>query len=105
MSRETFFVTSVNPNDNCGGGGCACSESKVSDCLPPFAVFPATDMENNLSPHVVICLKCMNAACDAAKLEVLAAGEVNHIEGSAEEVTEEAPSFTSQLIDAAIPQV
>lgn len=86
MSLEQFFVTSVNPNDTCGGGGCACNPGKVSDCSPPFAVFPGNEMDNPLSPHVVVCIKCMEAAVDSAKLEVLAAGEVD---GSAEDVVEE----------------
>lgn len=86
MSQEACFITDVNPNDTCGGGGCVCSPVKVSDCFPPYAVFPGNDMENPLSPHVVICMKCLEAATGKAALEVLHAGEVD---GTVVEVNDE----------------
>lgn len=78
MSATRFHVTDVNPNDTVGGGGCLCSESKVSDCKPPFVVFYVQEMESNASPHAVACQACIDAAGDALRGEILSAGEVSH---------------------------
>lgn len=63
MPHKMFFVTDENPNDTTGGGGCVCDPQRQIDCKPPYAVFPANDMENIASPHVVICQSC---ACAVA---------------------------------------
>ncbi len=74
---ERFQIVDVNPNDTVGGGGCLCSESKVADCKGPYAVFPVTDMENGLSPHVVIGSQCICAAQRALEGDTLKGGEIN----------------------------
>lgn len=61
MPHKMFFVTDENPNDTTGGGGCVCDPAKQQDCKPPYAVFPANDMESIASPHVVICASCAYA--------------------------------------------
>jgi hypothetical protein len=66
MSLENFVISDVNPNDTVGGGGCVCSESKVGDCVAPFAIFYAHDTDTPLSPHTVICAKCADAVCRQA---------------------------------------
>lgn len=62
---EQYVIQDVNPNDAVGGGGCLCSESKVEDCKPPYAVFFPTTTESNLSPHVVACQRCLLSASQA----------------------------------------
>lgn len=68
---QLFFVTAENPNDVCGGGGCACSELQNNDCQPPFIVFPGTQTDNYLSPHVVVCTRCAEEGVEQARIEVL----------------------------------
>src|SRR4051812_20819399 len=88
MSQEAFMVSSVNPNDSVGGGGCACSENDVTDCEPPYAIFYANEMASGLSPHCVVCLKCAERFVQQASIEALAAGEEDPvIEGEYEELT------------------
>lgn len=90
MSREDFYVTDTNPNDTCGGRGCACSPGHVSDCVGPFVVFPGNEMDSILSPHVVLGAKCLRAAAAALDGEVLSAGEQSPAyEGTAEELPDE----------------
>lgn len=73
---ERFTVSSVNPNDSVGGGGCLCSESKVEDCKPPYVIFHVTETSSNLSPHVVGCANCIQKAAQAIETgEMLSAGE------------------------------
>ena len=75
-----FYLSETNPNDGIGGGGCVCSPLKCEDCTGPYAVFPATEMENNLSPHVVISLECAAEALRKAKTDpssILSAGEAD----------------------------
>lgn len=60
MAHGQFSVTSVNPNDTHGGGGCVCDPRKQVDCHPPFIVCYANDMEDPRSPHVVICHNCID---------------------------------------------
>lgn len=76
MASELFHVSDVNPNESVGGGGCACSEAKSEDCKPPYVVFYAQEMASNLSPHVVVCQRCIDAAQRKLQGEALAAGEV-----------------------------
>lgn len=76
---ERFHLSSINPNDAIGGGGCACSPSKVEDCKGPYAIFPATETDNNLSPHCVVSLGCARAIYKRArqKDQIHAAGEAD----------------------------
>lgn len=71
----SHFISDTNPNDNCGGGGCACSPEKVSDCVGPFAIFPNVDTDWHLSPNFVVGARCLRAAAKALDGEVLSAGE------------------------------
>ena len=75
MAHGQFIVTSVNPNDTHGGGGCACDPMKQVDCKPPYVVCFANDMEDPRSPHVVICQACVGLMSKKLDGEVLAAGE------------------------------
>jgi hypothetical protein len=75
MSHKLFYVSSINPNDTTGGGGCICSPERQPDCKPPYVVFPGNDMENIASPHVVACQACLEAGAAACLGEVLDAGE------------------------------
>ena len=75
MAHGQFIVTSVNPNDTHGGGGCACDPMKQTDCKPPYVVCYANAMEDNRSPHVVICRACVYLMQDKLMGEILSAGE------------------------------
>lgn len=75
MSKEIFHVSDVNPNDAVGGGGCLCSEGKTPECEPPYVIFYSQEMASNLSPHAVVCARCVEAASKAVDGEVLSAGE------------------------------
>ena len=76
MPHAFFHITEVNPNDTTGGGGCICSPSKEIDCVGPYAVFPGNDMENIVSPHVVVGVRCLKAAMRSIENdEPLSAGE------------------------------
>ena len=54
-----FTISDTNPNDDTGGGGCACSEVRTDDTHGPFVIFPALETSSNISPHVVICEGCI----------------------------------------------
>ena len=77
MGAERFVISSINPNEAVGGGGCACSVLKNEDAAGPFFVFPHTETANNLSPHTVVCAGCVRFAVDKLDkgVEQLAAGE------------------------------
>lgn len=75
MGAERFIISSVNPNDVAGGGGCACSERKHEDCKPPYALFGHVEMANNLSPHLVVCAGCLTKATESLGGEQLYAGQ------------------------------
>lgn len=75
MSAERFHIVDTNPNDITGGGGCLCSEDKVTDCNGPYAVFYVHDMASNISPHPVIGAHCLAKAAAALEGEVQAGGE------------------------------
>jgi hypothetical protein len=66
MSAEHFRITDHNPNDDIGGGGCVCGDSKLTGCTGPYAVFYATETDSNLSPHVVLSLACARAFVERA---------------------------------------
>lgn len=73
---EVFFVSSQNPNDGIGGGGCLCNPLKDRDCVGPFAIFHATETDSNMSPHAVLSLACARKFVKAAKTgEALVCGE------------------------------
>jgi hypothetical protein len=71
MGARRFFMSENNPNDQIGGGGCVCSETKNPDQKGPFAIFPGTTMDSGCSPHVVVCLGCAEAIVEAAAGELL----------------------------------
>lgn len=74
-----------NPNESVGGGGCVCSPSKCEDCKAPFLVFPASETDSNLSPHVVLSVHCAKAGVALArKSKPLASGQSDVIEGTVE---------------------
>lgn len=78
MGAMKFEITETNPNHGIGGGGCACSELMNPDQVGPFVIFPGTTMDNNLSPHNVVCIGCLCGAVDRAYNNpnaILAAGE------------------------------
>lgn len=68
-----MYASSENPNDVTGGGGCLCHPIKSTDTVGPFVIFPATDCENNRSPHAVVCAGCVEG-CVAALAGELSAG-------------------------------
>ncbi len=72
---ENFHLSEQNPNDGIGGGGCACSPLKNVDAKGPYAVFPATETDSNLSPYVVVCAPCAELIVQRACGELLVAGE------------------------------
>lgn len=80
MSACRFTISSTNPNEQIGGGGCACSPLKNPDQRGPFAVFPATETESNLSPHLVVCAPCAAAIVTQSDGEALLLGEADIIE-------------------------
>jgi len=82
MTHKLLHVSSINPNDSTGGGGCICSPIKQQDCKPPYVIFYGNDMENVASPHVVACLACLEYATEKAQGEVLDAGEQHEIQGT-----------------------
>lgn len=62
MSYQEFSISSVNPNDTTGGGGCVCDARHQEDCKPPFVVFYGNEMFDHRSPHPVLCKNCLCAA-------------------------------------------
>lgn len=73
---ENFVISSNNPNDGIGGGGCLCNPLKDRDCRGPYAVFTAVETDNNLSPYCVLSLDCAKRIVEVAETdEPLAAGE------------------------------
>jgi hypothetical protein len=86
-----WVISETNPNEDIGGGGCVCSETKCEDCKGPYVVCYATEMANNLSPHTVISLNCAREWLAAAedKTAVLASGQGDTVESTAEPVDED----------------
>lgn len=62
MAFQQMYVSTTNPNNTVGGGGCACDPTHQGDCKGPFVVMPGNDMENPLSPHVVMGAACIDKA-------------------------------------------
>ena len=83
----SFHLSSINPNDGVGGGGCLCHPIKSSDTAGPFIVFPATETDSNLSPHAVLCAGCVDGcAALIAGGESLAPGQGDVLDSTAVEV-------------------
>lgn len=80
-----YTMSAVNPNCQIGGGGCVCSPLKNEDQAGPFAVFPASETDNNLSPHVVVCAPCAKGIIEQAGDEMGQSGENDYV--PAEEIT------------------
>jgi hypothetical protein len=99
---QNFHIVEINPNDNTGGGGCLCSETKDTDCKPPYAVFYTQEMASNLSPHAVVCATCLNAATKALDGEVQAGGQKNEFIDVPEEDIEEIPEDTFDELRQAV---
>ena len=74
----SVYLSDVNPNDTCGGGGCVvCGSTKNPDQRGPFAiVVNDNEMESNVSPNVVVCVTCLRELNSAFEAEALAAREV-----------------------------
>lgn len=93
-SASRFHISSTNPNEQIGGGGCACSPLKCEDQVGPFAVFSANETSNNLSPHLVVCFGCAeDFAIRAPDAETLQSGELDivpvHVDTTAIEVDDD----------------
>lgn len=88
MSHKLFVVSSQNPNDTTGGGGCICSPERQPDCKPPYCVFPGNDMENIASPHVVVGAACVEGMREKLLGEIYSAGEVESRDDSPAYLTE-----------------
>lgn len=53
-------ISDTNPNDAIGGGGCiGKGDLKHEDCVGPYVLFPAVETDSNISPHVVLCSRCL----------------------------------------------
>lgn len=64
-------MSETNPNDQIGGGGCACSETKNPDQKGPFAIFNANVVDSGVSPHLVVCAGCAEGIVEAGEGELL----------------------------------
>lgn len=72
MSQALIKVVAENPNDQTGGGGCLCSETKRPECVGPYALFEGIETASNISPHAVACRQCLRDALIALDGEALA---------------------------------
>lgn len=56
-----FYISDSNPNTEVGGGGCiGQGETRQEDCVGPYVIFPAVSTDSNVSPHVVLCSRCLS---------------------------------------------
>lgn len=78
---ELFKISSRNPNDVTGGGGCLCSETSLADCEPPYIVFYGQTLDNPLSPTPVLCHRCALAGVKGCEGEAVAGGEPIDVTG------------------------
>lgn len=106
MSYGQFIVSDHNPNDTAGGGGCACDPRKQEDCHGPYIVCFGNDMEDALSPHVVIgcsCVDRMHAMLHEG--EALSAGEDNVVPDSPDaSPTPESQHRESPVVESPDPE-
>lgn len=72
MSQAIIKVVAENPNDQVGGGGCLCSDTKRPECVGPYVLFEGVETASNVSPHAVACRQCLSDGLAALKGEVLA---------------------------------
>ena len=69
QGAHRYHLSTTNPNDSIGGGGCVCSDTRCEDRGGPYAIFPHVETDNNLSPHVVACAPCILAIAAAIEDE------------------------------------
>jgi hypothetical protein len=77
------MISNHNPNEDIGGGGCCCSETKCLDCTGPYAIFPGTETSTNLSPHTVLSLACAQEFVKRAERDgddILSVGQGDKLE-------------------------
>lgn len=82
MGAGKFTISSTNPNNGIGGGGCMCSETANPDQEGPYAIFPGTEMDSGLSPHAVLCVGCAEGFIAKAHDDpsnILACGEDDEV--------------------------
>lgn len=61
-----FAISDVNPNDDIGGGGCLhFGEEKSVDCEGPYVIFQNSSTDSTVSPHAVLCARCLKQVYDA----------------------------------------
>jgi hypothetical protein len=95
-----YEISDVNPNEATGGGGCACHESKASDTEGPFVIFYTGESASTISPHVVVCARCIRSAGhDLVRGDHLAAGE----QGGVEETTSDPTAGSTQTVASISP--
>ena len=104
MAHGNYKVVDVNPNDNCGGGGCVCDPRKQLDCRGPYVVFPDSEMYDYRSPHCVICSVCLDMAYKALhEGEVLAGGErVEPLPADYQAIGSELPLLAGQRTESPV---
>lgn len=72
MSQAIIKVVAENPNDQSGGGGCLCSDTKRPECVGPYVLFEGVETASNISPHAVACRQCLQDGLKALNGEALA---------------------------------
>lgn len=75
---SNLHISGQNPNHGIGGRGCLCHPGGSADCAGPYAIFPATETDSNLSPYAVLSLACAQEFVRKAKKagkDILASGE------------------------------
>lgn len=106
MSYQQFVVSSVNPNDSTGKGGCVCSPHKQEDCKGPYIVCYGNEMWDDQSPHVVIGCACVKKFAEAIQGEVLEVGERNSpaVAATAVTLTPESQRRESPVVESPDPR-
>ena len=75
MSFQQMIASETNPNNECGGGGCACDGAQQTDCKGPYVVFYGNSMADLNSPHVVMGAACIKKAQELLDGELAVVGE------------------------------
>lgn len=89
---ENFTISSTNPNQETGGGGCLCYPTGSRDCKPPFVVFHGDELLDPLSPHAVCCKGCLGRAVERMETEeAIPVGDIPTVEEVPDEDVTEAP--------------